>query len=96
MIVLAAVMLATIAQAQNSATVMIQSYSFQPGDVTIEKGGTVTWMNQDSIVHDVKFKDSDSPELKKGDMYTKTFSQPGTYDYFCDIHPSMKGKVVVK
>jgi len=95
---LAALMLtvACNAHAQSSATVAIQGYAFQPQTVTIEKGGTVTWTNQDSVVHDVKFSDSDSPDLKKGETYTKTFDKPGTFDYVCGIHSTMKGKVIVK
>lgn len=95
---LAALMLtvACTAHAQSSATVTIQGYAFQPQTVTVEKGGTVTWTNQDSVVHDVKFSDSDSPDLKKGQTHTKTFDKAGTFDYICGIHPTMKGKVIVK
>ncbi len=84
------------AHAQSSATVTIQGYAFQPKDVTVDKGGTVTWTNQDSVVHDVKFSDSESPNLKKGQSYSKTFDKAGTFDYVCDIHPTMKGRVIVK
>jgi amicyanin len=88
--------LAWAAHAQSSATVSIQGYAFQPQSVTIQKGGTVTWTNQDSVVHDVKFSDGDSPDLKKGGTYSKTFDKAGTYDYICNIHPTMKGTVIVK
>lgn len=88
--------MALAAYAQSSATVSIQGYAFQPQSVTIQKGGTVTWTNQDSVVHDVKFSDGDSPDLKKGGTYSKTFDKAGTYDYICNIHPTMKGTVIVK
>ncbi len=84
------------AHAQGSASVTIQGYAFQPGDVTVDKGGTVTWTNQDAVVHDVKFSDSESPDLKKGQSYSRTFDKSGTFDYICNIHPTMKGRVTVK
>ena len=78
-----------------AADVAIQNYQFQPSQVTILKGETVTWTNMDSMLHDVKFRDFESPELKKGEQYSKAFDKPGTYDYICGIHPSMKGTVIV-
>jgi len=76
--------------------VSIKDLKFQPDQVTINKGDTVTWTNMDSMSHDVKFKDAGSPALKKGETYSKTFDRAGTFDYICDIHPSMKGKVIVR
>ncbi len=82
--------------AADTAQVSIKDYKFQPGQITINKGDTVTWTNMDPTAHDVKFMDSKSPDLKKGETYSKTFDKAGTFDYICDIHPSMKGKVVVQ
>ena len=84
------------AYAQSSTAVTIQGYAFQPQSITIDKGGTVTWTNQDSVVHDVKFSDAESPDLKKGGTYSRTFDKAGTFDYICEIHPTMKGTVIVK
>ena len=81
---------------QGSESVKIQGFQFQPHSVTIVQGGTVTWTNEDSAVHDVSFTDGSTRDLKKGESYSKTFSKPGTYDYRCNIHPAMKGTVVVK
>lgn len=83
-------------RAQSSATVAIQGYAFQPQSVTIDKGGSVTWTNQDTVAHDVKFSDGESPDLKKGGTYSKTFDKAGKFDYICEIHPTMKGTVIVK
>ncbi len=83
------------ALAASTAQVQIKDYKFQPAQITIQSGGTVTWTNQDTMLHDVKFKDSGSPDMKKGEQYSKTFDKPGTYDYICEIHPGMKGKVIV-
>ncbi len=83
------------ALAASTAQVQIKDYKFQPAEVTIQKGGTITWTNADTAVHDVKFKDSESPDLKKGGQYSRTFDKPGTYDYLCEVHPAMKGRVIV-
>ncbi len=79
-----------------SAQVSIKSFSFQPGTVTIAKGGTVTWTNHDSVKHTVKIGGEESPQLGKGQTFAKTFDTPGTFNYACGIHPSMKGTVIVK
>jgi plastocyanin len=59
-------------------------------------GTTVTWVHKDSATHTIKFIDSVSPDLTSGATYQKTFSEKGTYDYSCGIHPSMKGKIIVE
>ena len=74
----------------------IQSFAFSPGTVTILKGDTVIWTNNDTTAHTVTFADGGSSNLNHGDIYTKTFVDTGTFDYHCSIHPSMTGKVVVQ
>jgi len=96
MILIAAVAFLTGISSASTVQVGISNFQFQPSDVAIQKGDTVTWTNMDTVVHDVKFKDSESPNLKKGDTYSRTFNSPGTFEYLCDIHPYMKGKVIVK
>jgi amicyanin len=95
LILAAVIVFFTGAASASMAQVNIKDYKFQPSDITINKGDTITWTNLDTVAHDIKFKDSDSPDLKKGDTYSKTFGQAGTFDYICDIHPTMKGKVIV-
>jgi plastocyanin len=56
----------------------------------------VTWTNFDSVTHTVRFDDGESPVIGNGGTYSKTFSDAGTFDYICGIHPSMRGKVVVE
>ncbi len=80
----------------DTTQVSIRDYKFQPDQVAIKKGDTVTWTNIDPVPHDVKFKDAESPNMKKEETYSKTFNEAGTFDYLCDIHPYMKGKVVVQ
>ncbi len=83
------------ARATSNVSVTIKDFSFQPGEVTIAKGGTVTWTNGEGTAHTVKFTDSQSSTLQKGDMYSKKFDTAGSFGYACGIHPSMKGTVNV-
>jgi len=89
------------AQAQTStADVKIDNFSFGPATLTVPAGTTVTWTNRDDIPHTVV--STDEPRLFKSkvldtdEKFSFTFSKPGTYAYFCSIHPKMTGKVVVQ
>jgi plastocyanin len=80
------------ASAQNVA----QPYS--PSNFTVKVGTTVTWVNKDSTTHTVTSLGSnlfDSGDLPLGASFSYTFTQPGTYQYYCTIHPWMKGTIVV-
>jgi len=90
------------AQVQPISTnaVTIKDMAFAPGDITIKKGTTVTWTNQDTVGHDVtpvkptsEFKQSEM--LSKGESYSVTFNTVGTFAYFCTPHPFMKAQVTV-
>jgi len=78
-------------------TVAIQDYEFHPVDIEIKAGDTVTWVNQDGFNHFVISVDRqiDSGLLVPGASYSKTFTAPGQYPYYCDIHNYMKGTVTV-
>ncbi|MCZ7399530.1 MAG: cupredoxin family copper-binding protein [Candidatus Methanoperedens sp.] len=78
-------------------TVEIKGFAFNPDTITIAKGTTVTWTNQDSVQHTVTGigNDIDSPILSPGQTYSFTFNDTGTFEYQCHIHPTMKGKVIV-
>jgi len=80
----------------NTAQVLIKDFKFQPPQITIKKGDTITWTHPGPASHTVKFADSESPILKNGSTYSKTFDQAGTFDYSCGIHPYMKGTVIVQ
>jgi len=78
--------------------VKIDNFSFSPATITVPAGTTVRWTNRDDIPHTVVsdkeiFK---SKTLDTDDQFSYTFTKPGTYDYFCSIHPKMTGKVVVQ
>lgn len=76
--------------------VNIQNYAFSPAEITITKGTTVTWTNLDTTPHTVTGSSFDSGTLQKGQSWSYTFNDAGTFDYICSIHPAMKGKVMVR
>lgn len=80
------------------STVVIQNFAFTPDTLTVKAGTNVTWINQDSEVHDVTSDSGTftSPDLNKGDKYTHNFTKSGNYSYYCNEHPSMKGKIIVQ
>ncbi len=97
LIILMAVLVSiTSIASADTAQVLIKNSKFQPAEITIKPGDTVTWTHPGPVGHTVKFADSESPILKNGASYSKTFDKPGTYPYECGIHPSMKGTVIVK
>lgn len=80
------------------ATVTIEGFAFNPTEVRISAGGTVTWQHKDPAPHTVTSDNGefDSGSLSQGDNWSFTFEKPGTYEYHCEIHPSMKAKVIVE
>lgn len=75
--------------------VAIENFSFNPASVEILTGDTIRWTNMDSTAHTVTGSTFKSKVLEKGDTYEFLFTDAGTYNYNCSIHPSMKGTVVV-
>ena len=80
------------------AAVKIDNFTFSPNPVTIAVGTQVRWTNHDDVPHTVVADDKSfkSKALDTDDAFTYTFTKPGTYSYFCGLHPRMTGKVVVK
>lgn len=78
------------------AEVSIKNFSFNPESVTISTGDTVRWTNMDSASHTVTGTSFGSQTLAPGDSYEFLFTNAGTYEYHCSIHPSMKGTVTVE
>jgi plastocyanin len=80
-------------------SVMIMNYSFMPASITVSPGTKVTWTNDDTVTHTVTSTGGgplNSPNIGPNASYSYTFSTPGTYHYFCAVHPNMTGTVVVK
>jgi len=78
--------------------VKIDNFSFTPNTLTVAAGTTVTWTNSDDIPHTVVSVDKTfkSKVLDTDDKFSYTFTKPGTYSYFCSVHPKMTGKIVVQ
>lgn len=85
--------------ATNQIEVKIDNFTFAPVTLTVPLGTTVKWVNRDDIPHTVVSEDKrtfKSKALDTDDSFSYTFTQPGTYTYFCSIHPKMTAKVVVQ
>lgn len=78
--------------------VIISKLSFQPASITVGKGSTIVWRNQDTISHTVTAGDGsfDSGTIVAGDTFIQRFDKVKTYTYSCSIHPEMKGTIIVK
>jgi len=75
----------------------IDNFTFKPDAVTVPVGTRIVWVNDDDIPHSIvettgKFH---SPALDTEDKFSFAFDKAGSYEYFCGLHPHMKGKVVV-
>ena len=97
--------------ADNNVTIVAGSSSpknenyFVPPILHTSKGAIVTWTNEDSALHTVvsrahaagsSFPEFDSEYIGPNDTFKYTFSTAGTFDYYCVLHPFMKGKVIVR
>jgi plastocyanin len=81
-----------------AASIAIDNFSFTPKEITVAAGTTITWVNHDDVPHTVvspekKFR---SKALDTDDQFSFTFTDAGTYNYFCSVHPMMTGKIIVK
>lgn len=79
-----------------SITINIQNFLYDPPTITVKQGTTVTWINNDSVIHDVKSDTFASQVLKRGDKFEYTFDKQGTFEYICTYHPAMTGKIIVE
>jgi plastocyanin len=77
--------------------VEVSDFAFAPEQIELHVGAELTWLNADPTAHTVTAGDGsfDSGPLKAGDLFRTSFTEPGTYDYFCRIHPTMRGSVRV-
>ena len=78
--------------------VEIKHHKYSPTTLTVPVGTTVTWTNRDDDVHTVvstalKFR---SRGIDNDESFSQKFTAPGTYEYFCTLHPLMTAKVIVK
>ena len=83
--------------AVRAGKVEIVEFAYEPDPVTIEAGGKVTWINRDSAPHTATADDGsfDTGTLEEGKLGSESFKDAGSYPYFCEIHPDMRGTVEV-
>ena len=78
--------------------VQITFYAFEPAEITVPVGGTVTWRNTDDAIHTAKARDGsfDTGYLPGGSEAQVTFPTAGDFGYFCELHPEKTGTVHVQ
>ncbi len=85
--------------AAESLAVEIKDFAYDPPETTVSVGGSVTWTNEDPAPHTATGLDREalqSGTIATGESFTQTFDTAGTFEYFCEFHPNMKGSVVVE
>jgi plastocyanin len=85
--------------AAESTAVTIQNFAYNPPTIDVPLGGSVTWSNQDTVPHTATGFDREalqSGTIAAGESFSQTFDAAGTFDYFCEFHPNMKGSIVVE
>lgn len=87
-------------EATESGRVVIDNFAFSPREIIVAPGSRVLWVNRDDAPHTVtsttKPRSFDSGALDGEESFAFTFQTPGTYDYFCALHPHMTGRIIVK
>ena len=87
------------------AQVGMQNIQFDPRDITVKPGETITFTNDEAVPHDVHktsgpgddFSSGDTGGMQQGDTFKLTLDEPGKYDYVCNVHaPGMAGSITVK
>jgi plastocyanin len=90
----------TARPAPDGKRVVIDNFTFSPATLTVPAGTAVTWVNHDDVPHTVTSPSRprllDSPTLDTDESFTHVFKTPGTYDYYCTVHPRMTAQVIVK
>jgi plastocyanin len=80
--------------------IVIDNFTFDPPMLTIPVGTKVTWVNHDDVPHTAtstaKPKRFESGTLDTDEKFSHVFTAPGTYEYFCAVHPKMTGRIIVK
>jgi plastocyanin len=84
--------------APKTVNARINSLAYIPSRIEIATGTTVQWKNNDPLIHTVTATDGSfkSPQFGLDGTYRHTFTRPGTFDYYCILHPNMKATVVVR
>ena len=80
--------------------VLIKNFRFSPAKITIKRGTRVVWINKDTAPHTAtatnKPRSFDSGRLDQGERFSHTFRRAGKKPYYCEIHPDMRGRIIVR
>ena len=93
---------ASPARAAAATQISIKGFAFNPNQPSVTKGATITWTNDDGTAHTVTSGVPGTPSgkfdqrVEAGTTFSFTFTETGTYEFFCNIHNSMRGTVTVK
>jgi len=84
--------------AKREAKVSISNFTFVPAEITVARGETVVWSNDDGAPHGLEYNDGakGTDLLLPGQTFSRRFDRSGTYDYNCSVHPYMTGRVIVR
>lgn len=77
-------------------TVIIRNFSFEPAVLKVPVGTKVTWINHDQAPHTATSATFSTGNLNTGEKGSYTFTQKGTFDYYCSVHPSMTATIIVE
>jgi plastocyanin len=83
----------------SQVTIDIQGYAYHPSNISVPRGAKVTWLNDDNVVHTATEKGNaawDTQIIHSGESKTIEFDSPGTFRYYCTIHPYMVGTLTVR
>jgi len=83
-------------ETKKSYSVSIVNFAFSPNSLNINKGDTVIWTNNDGAPHKIAGDNINSSVMSKGQTFSQTFNIAGSINYYCSIHPAMKGVINVK
>ncbi|MGH2618827.1 MAG: cupredoxin domain-containing protein [Thermomicrobiales bacterium] len=90
---------AAAAASADAIAVEIIDFAFDPPAIDVPLGGSITWTNGDTVPHTATGLDREalqSGTIAAGESYSQAFDTAGTYEYFCEFHPNMKGSIVVE
>ncbi len=98
MLFLLVALIAATPSSPSTLTVMMKDDAYSPTRLEISAGQTVTFVNRDDDAHTVTSTNGwfDSKGLDTNGVWRHTFTKPGTYTYFCELHPFMKGTIIVQ
>jgi plastocyanin len=84
---------------ESQVTIDIQGYAYHPGNISVPRGAQVTWVNDDNVEHTATEKDHaawDTQIIHNAESKTIEFDSPGTFRYYCTIHPYMVATLTVR